>query len=144
MPGVSSVTICGKGCKAEFVKDEENLKGTGKIVGTVAITIKEDPDMSEPPNSVAWLRRMAVSKAYHRMGIGDQLVETAIKHCLESNFRALELLTTDCHEAARSLYIKRGFEIVQCQKKAFAGGLAEVTLYRLRLACTLSNPLFNA
>ena len=41
---------------------------TGDIIGTIAVTIKHDPDLREPPESVAWLRRMAVVSKFHRKG----------------------------------------------------------------------------
>ncbi len=42
----------------------------GRLVGTVAVVRKSDPDMRERPGSVAWLRRMAVDSAFRRRGLG--------------------------------------------------------------------------
>jgi len=121
------------------------LKGNhkGKIIGTVAITIKHDPDLKEPPNSVAWLRRMAVSKSYQRLGIGSVLTDVALEHCSESNFRAVELLTTEHHQAARSLYAVKGFDLIETIRKPFLGGLLFLVMYRLRIPCILTRSRLN-
>ncbi len=62
---------------------------------------KEDPDMREPPGSVAWLRRMAVGRRFQRQGLGAKLVDLVMDHCAEAGFRAIELVTTEAHEPAR-------------------------------------------
>ena len=69
-------------------------KASGIIVGTVAVIVKRDPDMREPPNSVAQIRRMAVSKLWQRRGIGEKLLDTAVLHCHRYRYRAIELITT--------------------------------------------------
>lgn len=61
--------------KAKIVRkeNEKSRHDQGlEIIGTIAVTIKEDPDLREPPESVAWLRRMAVSPKYHRKGLLKQ------------------------------------------------------------------------
>ena len=54
--------------KAKIVRKEGNKSHGREIIGTIAVTIKEDADLREPPESVAWIRRMAVSPKYHRKG----------------------------------------------------------------------------
>ena len=57
--------------KAKIVREESSKSRHElgrEIIGTIAVTIKADPDLREPPDSVAWIRRMAVSPKYHRKG----------------------------------------------------------------------------
>lgn len=63
---VAEVLHQGDGGKCSFVEDDNAVQGSGRIVGTLALGVKKDPDMKEPPNSVAWIRRMAVAKPFQR------------------------------------------------------------------------------
>jgi GNAT superfamily N-acetyltransferase len=115
-----------------------------KIIGTVAITVKEDPDLREPPSSVAWLRRMAVSQTFHRRGIGSALADVALEHCARTNFRAVELLTTEYHQPARCLYATKGFDLIETNRKSYCAGLFPIAIYRLRAPCILARSHLNA
>jgi GNAT superfamily N-acetyltransferase len=106
-----------------------------EIVGTVAVCVKGDPDMREPPQSVAFIRRMAVSTLHQRRGIGKSLADVAIAHCQRQDFSAVELITSECHAEARQLYLKKGFEIVSCYDKGYAFGAISINMYRFRLSC---------
>ena len=76
--------------KIEIIREEDDINiqplrtlsssksMESKIIGTIAITVKNDPDLREPPNSVAWLRRMAVAKSFQRLGIGSVLTDVAL------------------------------------------------------------------
>ncbi len=86
---------------SEAVVDLLSAAGSGRLVGTVAVTVKKDPDMREPPGSVAWLRRMAVDDKFKRQGLGAKLVDVVHNHCARAGFTAVELVTTEAHEAAR-------------------------------------------
>lgn len=110
-------------------------KDSGMLVGTVAVIVKQDPDMREPPSSVAQIRRMAVSKGFQRRGIGKKLLDTAISHCHRCRFRAIELITTECHIEARNLYLKRGFEIFRSHPQEYLFGLISWQMYRYRISC---------
>ena len=104
-----------------------------------------DPDMKEPPESVALLKRMAVAKKHQRRGIASAMMDVALGHCRTFKFRAIELITTEHHEAARNLYSGKGFELIASYEKNFVIGLVSITLYRLRRACNLllSNNMEN-
>lgn len=129
----------------EAAEVERALFGINKcIIGTVAVTIKIDPDMQEPPDSVAWLRRMAVSKAHRRKGVAAALTNVALDHCARANFRAVELLTTEHHQAARNLYANKGFDLINTHHKLFCGGLLSVAMYRLRTPCIHARTHLNA
>lgn len=101
--------------------------------------------MKEPPESVALLKRMAVSKKHQRKGIASAMMDNALDHCRSYRFRAIELITTEHHEAARNLYARKGFELLASYDKNFVLGLVSITLYRLRRSCTLllSNNMQN-
>jgi len=110
-------------------------KASGMLVGAIAVIVKQDPDMREPPNSVAQIRRMAVSKGWQKRGIGQKLLDTAVSHCHHYRYRAIELITTECHIEARNLYLKRGFEILRSYSKEYLFGLISWQMYRYRISC---------
>jgi len=142
---VDKSLISSNGRPTISIENQSPRKGSSdEIVGTVAITIKRDPDLREPPESIAWLRRMAVSPKYRRKGIGLALTDVALDHCAKANFRAIELFTTEYHQAARSLYASKGFELIETTRKSFLGGLLSFSLYRLRVPCILSRANLNA
>ncbi len=122
---------------------EDSPGGTGEVVGVVGVDVKRDPDMREPPQSVALLRRLAVSRRFQRMGLGDILVDLVLEHCARKGFRAVECLTTECHNAGRCLYAKKGFDIVGVSVKQYLLGLITITLYRYRKPCILDRHLLN-
>ena len=92
--------------------------------------------MKEPPESVALLKRMAVSKKHQRRGIASAMMDIALDHCRPFKYRAIELITTEHHEAARNLYARKGFELIASYDKNFVFGLVSITLYRLRRSCS--------
>lgn len=125
-----------------FTTSSDNVSSSSLIIGTVAIDIKDDPDMKDPPETVAWLRRMAVVPQYRKMGIGSKLLDVALDYCNKQDFKAIELITTQCHDSARSLYMKKGFEMIHTFTKDLIGGYYVIGMYRLRLLCKRS--LLNA
>lgn len=95
----------------DFLRESEldargvNLNGLKKnIVGTVAVTKSLHGGLK------AWLRRMAVKKAYRRRGIASRLVDEVIQFCTDKCYEGIELVTTECHYQARELYFRKGFE----------------------------------
>lgn len=120
--------------KIDLIKpnDQEISRSqNGTIIGSIAVTFKEESD--EPFQSVAWLRRMAVTKSARRLGIGSALTDVALDHCAKMNFRAIELITTEHHQAARHLYSSKGFELIETKKRSFGGGLVSFDQHRFRL-----------
>lgn len=73
----------------------------GKIVGSIAIVKRGDED--------AQLRWFGVDTALQGMGIGNQLVETAMQFCKERGYKHVILWTIDILKPARHLYGKHGF-----------------------------------
>ena len=80
---------------------------------------------------------MSVTKPFRRQGIGSALTDAALEHCSRANFRAVELLTTEHHQAARSLYASKGFELIETIRKPFVGGLFSLAIYRLRISVSI-------
>ncbi len=108
----------------------------GRVVGSIAVCVKRDPDMREPPGSGALSRRLGVAEDSQRNGVGQRLLETAIRHCVgQKAFRAIELNTTECHTEAKNLYLKKGFQIVQTYDKDYLFGIISVNMYRFRMPC---------
>ena len=98
----------------------------GEIAGTIAIVKKTTPLKGSPQDlyetshfeeniddqfQVAWLRRMAVKRKFRGLGIARKLVREAISFCKQSNYNQIFLITTEVHDAARSLYSKLGFHL---------------------------------
>ncbi|XP_064117545.1 uncharacterized protein LOC135222980 isoform X2 [Macrobrachium nipponense] len=82
----------------DFLRESEldargvNLNGLKKnIVGTVALTKSLHGGLK------AWLRRMAVKKAYRRRGIASRLVDEVVQFCTDKCYEGIELVTTECH-----------------------------------------------
>ena len=86
------------------------------VVGTAGLR----RDRDEPQGG--WLTRMAVLKAYRGRGVGTQLLEVACRFCGDAGLAHVRLQTTECHDAAKSLFYKRGFQILNyIHKPMFAG-----------------------
>ena len=56
-------------------------------MATLAVDIKADPDMREPPASVAMIKRMTVAAGHRRRGVGTAILEVALRHCVDARFR---------------------------------------------------------
>lgn len=135
-------------CDTSMIEIERVLGGPRSgggcsIIGCIAVTVKQDTD-HEPHQSVAWLRRLAVHKECRKMGIGAALTDTALEHCARSNYRAVELVTSEHHQAARSLYAIKGFEMIESIEKSYLGGVVRFALYRLRMPCIMTRSNLNA
>lgn len=96
-----------------------------KIVGTIAVNKSRNSDSS------AWIRRMCVSKRYHRKGIATNLLTEAIQFCEDKGYTIAELVTSEYHDVARELYLKKGFELKQMYHKPIVGGIITVLMYEL-------------
>uniref|UniRef100_A0A1B6J7M3 N-acetyltransferase domain-containing protein n=1 Tax=Homalodisca liturata TaxID=320908 RepID=A0A1B6J7M3_9HEMI len=94
------------------------------LVGTVGIV------KSQISEDCAWLRRMAVRPKYQCMGIGKALLNEALQFCNEK-YQGVELVTTEWHDSARTLYIKRGFQLKQMYHKQLLGSIVAILIYQL-------------
>lgn len=52
---------------------------------------------------------------------------------LLSEYETIDLVTTECHDAARELYMKKGFELRQLYHKQIIGTLVQVLMYEFSL-----------
>lgn len=77
----------------------------GAIVGCIAIIKKDEHE--------AQLRWFGVDTAVQGMGIGNRLLETAMRFCRERNYTDIILWTIDILKPARHLYGKYGFSLTQ-------------------------------
>ena len=97
------------------------------IVGTIAIVRKR----SSSDTKVAWLRRMAVLNQFRGMGIAHVLVAKAIQFSKKRNYDKITLITTEVHKAARSLYIRMGFQCRDFRPFSYVGGWIKIWTYEM-------------
>jgi len=77
----------------------------GKIIASVAI-VKTDNDNAQ-------LRWFIVSEQYQGLGIGKELIKTALEFCRQNSYRKVFLWTTDNLKSAHYLYESNGFKLVE-------------------------------
>ena len=77
------------------------------IVGSIAI------DGEDLGGGVAHLRWFLVEEAFHGQGLGRRLIEDALAFCAARNFAAVRLWTFRGLDAARRLYERQGFALVE-------------------------------
>jgi len=98
-----------------------------KIIGSIAI----DGIASE--NDGMHLRWFIVEPKYHRQGIGTILLKTAIDFCQTIHAKRVYLWTFSDLTAARHLYEKFGFNLVQEQEGTTWGIQVKEQLFALNL-----------
>jgi GNAT superfamily N-acetyltransferase len=76
----------------------------GQRVGCVSCMAGDDGD--------AVLRILLVHPDGRGHGIGGRLVDTCVEHARAHGFKRLRLWTTNWQEAARQVYLRRGFALV--------------------------------
>lgn len=103
--------------------DTSNLRRT--LVGTLGIV------KSDSSEDCAWLRRMSVKSKYQHKGIAKALLNEAIQFCSEKDYQCIELTTSEWHDNARSLYVKKGFQLRQMYHKQLLGSIITVLVYQL-------------
>ncbi|MEA3358625.1 MAG: GNAT family N-acetyltransferase [Thermodesulfobacteriota bacterium] len=78
-----------------------------KIVGGIAI------DGNQREKNEARLRFFIISLDYQGLGIGNLLMEKALRFCKESGFEEVYLTTFAGLDAAKHLYEKWGFKLIE-------------------------------
>jgi DNA-binding MarR family transcriptional regulator/GNAT superfamily N-acetyltransferase len=96
----------------EFLYDSEKgqlwiAEVNGQIAGSIAITKAED--------TVAQLRWFILDEPFQGIGLGKKLMETALRFCVEQNYKHVYLWTVSSLAAARSLYTK--YQFVRTEEK---------------------------
>jgi GNAT superfamily N-acetyltransferase len=84
----------------------------------------------------AVLRILLVHPDGRGHGIGGRLVDTCLDHARAHGFRVMRLWTNDCLDAARRLYLARGFTLVDEQPHHSFGADLVGQTYRLDLTPT--------
>jgi len=99
---------------AKYATDLGGLRRV--VVGTCAVRRNRD----EPDG--AWLTRMAVLKPYRGHKVGAQLLAVAEAFCADVGISNMKLQTTECNDAAKSLFYKQGWQILNyIHKSVFVG-----------------------
>lgn len=107
------------------------------VVGTAGV--RRDRDVPEG----GWLTRMAVLKAYRGRRIGTQLLEVVCRFCGDAGITHLRMQTTECNDAAKSLFYKHGFQILNyIHRPMFAG--VKVGIYMFTKNMKPSRQALNA
>ena len=88
----------------------------GSIVGTLTLVA-----FRIPTGVGAWIEDVVVDEGARRQGVGEALMQAAIRLAEESGARHVNLTSRPDREAANRLYVRLGFE------------LRETNVYRLRL-----------
>jgi GNAT superfamily N-acetyltransferase len=99
-----------------------------RIEGSIAI------DGHGAAKEGAHLRWFIVSDAVQGGGVGNRLIETAIRFCRQSGFRRVYLNTFEGLDAARRLYERAGFTLVKHRRGTQWG--TEVNEQRFELTLT--------
>lgn len=99
----------------------------GRIEGSIAI------DGSRAATEGAHLRWFVMSDALRGQGIGNRLMETALGFCRTARFGSVYLWTFEGLHAARHIYEKHGFNLVEQHTGTRWGRQVEEQRLELRL-----------
>jgi GNAT superfamily N-acetyltransferase len=103
----------------------------GRIEGSITI------DGIHGESEGAHLRWFVMSEALRGKGVGNLLIDTAIDFCRRSGYKKIYLWTFEGLNAARHLYEKSGFKLVE-EHRGTQWGTA---VNELRFDCCLTGPL---
>jgi DNA-binding MarR family transcriptional regulator/GNAT superfamily N-acetyltransferase len=89
------------------VNNSWNVVEDGEIIGSISI---DGEDLGE---GIAHLRWFILSERLRGKGLGKVLLAKALDHCDNHGFKEIHLWTLKGLDAARSLYERSGFELVE-------------------------------
>jgi RimJ/RimL family protein N-acetyltransferase len=92
-----------------------------KIIGSIFI------DGSQAKTEGARLRWFILDPEYQGLGVGQQLIETAMRFCRQKQFQRIYLTTFEGLTAARHLYEKHGFKLCGEEDGSHLTGNSELT-----------------
>ena len=116
---------------AEYVLDNEArgcvwLAESGdRLVGCTAIALRS--------NRAAQLRWVLVEHSERGVGLGRQLVETAIRYASDSGASLMYLESTDGLPESQALYEKLGFELISSKSQELWDGVRPLIRMEKRL-----------
>lgn len=79
----------------------------GKPVGLVAWYMEEEFEFDEP---YGYISDIVVSKSYRGQGIGQQLLDTAVKHIKNTPVKRVHIGVLQANADTRDFYTKNGFQ----------------------------------
>lgn len=132
--GVKEVSFSSREA-VQKMEQEGGMEGySSKLVGTVAMDVKRDPDKMEPPDSVGYLKRLSVLSGYQHKGVAQELCTAAFQHAMDNNYRAVELRISQSHLQARSFFDKQEWKMTSSHNKTYLWFFT-VGFFVLRKAC---------
>jgi GNAT superfamily N-acetyltransferase len=99
----------------------------GRRVGCILCVPSSEPDTAQ-------LRVLLVHPDARGLGLGDRLVSTCIDHARSSGYRRMRLWTNSVLDAARRIYLSRGFVLVEEETHHSFGVDLVGQVYELSLA----------
>ena len=91
---------------ANPVNNSWSVVETGRVVASITI------DGEDLGNSIAHLRWFILEQHLRGLGLGRKLLDKALSHCERHGFDEIHLWTLKGLDAARALYERNGFELV--------------------------------
>lgn len=90
------------------------------IAGSMAVTMEQGADYQDIPwkinaqdNEVAVIHMLGVNPEYQRMGVGERLIDEAIRLATERGKKAVRLDALATNVPAQHLYLKKRFEYIE-------------------------------
>jgi N-acetylglutamate synthase-like GNAT family acetyltransferase len=104
-----------------------------KIIGSIAIA------GDQKKKNEARLRFFIISPDYQGLGVGNLLMEKAISFCKDSGFKEVYLTTFAGLDAAKHLYEKWGFKLIEEKEDTTWGVVVKEQLFILTIKNQNSN-----
>jgi DNA-binding MarR family transcriptional regulator/GNAT superfamily N-acetyltransferase len=122
---------------ARFAADYADGTGTARQAGWIAELDGERVGcvfcVPGPGSRTAKLRMLVVEPAARGAGVGKRLVEECLEFARSSGYSAIELWTVDVLAAARTLYERAGFQLVEAKPERLFGQDLVAQTWRLEL-----------
>jgi ribosomal protein S18 acetylase RimI-like enzyme len=117
---------CPPGTFVILVALPESTCPDGEPIGVVEMYKDGVPDIAKTvpledgERGFGWLASMAVSKPFHRQGLGSALVQASLQPVYEKwGYTRIALHVFEDNEAAVALYKRNGFEVVSSRPKVW-------------------------